>query len=206
MMRTHLLIGLTGGIGSGKSTVADLFAQRGVRIVDTDLISHQLTASGGAAIQSIREQFGDDFIQADGALNRTKMRQYIFGSAKEKQKLEALLHPLILNSAKQAVAMPTMAPYSLLVVPLLFEVKNYQSWLAKTLLVDCPESMQIQRTMLRSGLTEAAVRAIMAQQMDRVDRLQLADNVIVNDGELAALTEQVERQHQAYLALISGND
>jgi len=205
-MPTHFLIGLTGGIGSGKSTVADLFAQRGARIIDTDLISHQLTMQGGAAIDPIREQFGDDFIQSGGALDRAKMRQHIFSSVVEKQKLEALLHPLILDLAKQAVAAPTTAPYTLLVVPLLFEGRNYQSWLAKTLLVDCPESLQVERTMRRNGLTEAAVRAIMAQQMSRAGRLQLADNVILNDVDLAGLTEQVERQHQGYLALVAGND
>jgi len=201
-----LLIGLTGGIGSGKSTVADLFAEQGARIIDTDVLSHQLTAPSGAAMTLIGQEFGEQFIQADGALDRAKMRLHIFAEACEKKKLEAILHPLILALTKQAIAVPSGAPYTLLVVPLLFEGKNYQAWLARSLVVDCQESSQIQRTMRRSGLPEAAVRSIVAQQISRAERLRLADDVITNDADLSALAHQVARLHQSYLALSVGND
>lgn len=203
---TPFLIGLTGGIGSGKSTVADLFAQHGARIIDTDILSHQLTATSGAAMPLIREQFGEQFIQLDGALDRAQMRQHIFAEVSAKQKLEAILHPLILALAKQAAFTPSAAPYTLLVVPLLFEGKNYQSWIARSLVVDCPEAFQIQRTMQRNGLTAVTVQAIMSQQISRAERLRLADDVIRNDADLPALKVQVEHLHQSYLALSVIND
>lgn len=198
---SHPLIGLTGGIGSGKSTVANLFAQLGARIIDTDLLSHQLTAPSGSAMQAIREQFGDGFIQTNGALDRPKMRQHVFSSTTEKQKLESLLHPLILGLTKQIAFTANDAPYTLVVVPLLFENPDYRPWLTRTLLVDCPESLQLQRTMQRSHLTEKAVLAIMAQQLPRSERIGLADDIIHNTGRLENLRKQIDTFHSAYLAL-----
>ena len=163
----NYLVGLTGGIGSGKSTVADMFAALGVRIIDTDLISHQLTQADGAAIPAIRKTFGTHVINAQGALDRGKMRELVFGHPAEKQRLESILHPLIFSLTKQQAATCTDAPYTLIVVPLLFESERYADWLQRVIAVDCPEEAQIARTMQRSKLDESAVRAIMAQQLGR---------------------------------------
>lgn len=187
--------GLTGGIGSGKSTVEKIFAQLGARIVDTDLISRQLTVAHGAAIPDITKTFGSDYLDASGAMNRTKMRELIFADAKAKKRLESILHPLILTQAKALASSPTQAPYTLVVVPLLFESRNYKDWLSSVIVVDCTEQQQIERTMHRSGLTRPAVQAIMAEQISRTERLRLADWVVFNDGELSALTKQIEKLH-----------
>lgn len=193
-------VGLTGGIGSGKSTVASLFAELGVPVIDTDVISHQLTQSGGAAIPAIRTEFGEDYIDASGALDRVKMRELVFSDNSAKQRLEKILHPLILAQAKfQAESSP--APYVLLVVPLLFETSGYQGWLDHTVTVDCSEKTQIARATRRNGLNEQTVRAIMARQVSRSRRLQLADDAIRNDATLTELRLQTAQLHQHYLNL-----
>ncbi len=197
----HLCHGLTGGIGSGKSTVAQLFADLGARIVDTDLISHQLTQTNGAAIQLIQQTFGPEFVNAQGALDRARMRGLVFVDSHAKQRLEAILHPLILAQAKALTAPITDAPYTLLVVPLLFENGRYRDWLQRVIVVDCPEQLQVMRAMQRSGLSEPAVRAIMRQQIDRAQRLQLADEIIQNDGSLDSLRVQVRELHSQLISL-----
>ncbi len=202
----HLLIGLTGGIGSGKSTVAALFAQLGARIVDSDELSHKLTQSGGTAIAAIRDAFGPHFIDATGALDRAKMRELIFFHATEKKRLEAILHPLILAQTKQLAEASTSAPYTLVSVPLLFEAEGYRNWLGRTLIVDCPEEVQIERTMQRSGLDKSVVSAIISQQMARHERQKLADDLIHNESDLPALSKQVEVLHNRYLKLASPGD
>lgn len=191
-------VGLTGGIGSGKSTVAQLFAAHGVPIIDTDVISHQLTCSGGGAIEAIKIEFGSNFIDATGAMDRGRMRQLVFSDHHAKQRLENILHPLILAQSKQ-LAESASAPYVLLVIPLLFESGTYQDWLQRTVVVDCSESSQIKRAMTRSNLSEATVKDIMAQQLPRSQRLLQADDVILNDADLASLKPQVDRMHQTYL-------
>lgn len=195
-----LRVGLTGGIGSGKSTVAELFAGLGATVIDTDLISHQLTQPGGSAIPLIRREFGDAFIDASAALDRVRMRQYVFSDPQAKLRLERILHPLILAQAR-SMAEASTAPYVILVIPLLFESGEYQPWLNRTLVVDCPEEAQIRRASQRSGLDEALVRSIMSQQLARGQRVQLADDVIQNDGDLPLLKPQVERMHRLYLDL-----
>lgn len=200
------LVGLTGGIGSGKSTVADMFSALGARIVDTDLISRQLTQAGGAAIPAMREAFGAGVIDAQGALDRAAMRKLVFSHPEEKQRLEAILHPLILAQAKQQAASPTDAPYTLVVVPLLFENRRYSDWLHRIITVDCPEDVQIGRTMQRSQLDEAAVRAIMAQQLGREARLALSDEKIINNGSLDDLKKQVVGMHHRLSALATESD
>jgi dephospho-CoA kinase len=200
------LVGLTGGIGSGKSTVAGLFAARGVRVIDTDLISHRLTQMGGAAIPAIRDAFGAGLVDAQGALDRRNMRELVFGNPAEKKRLEAILHPLILAQVRQQAALATDAPYTLIVVPLLFEGGRYAGWLQRVVTVDCPEALQIARTMQRGGLDEPAVRAIMAQQLSRSERLRLADEVIRNDGSLEDLEQQVLDMHQRLSALAAESD
>ena len=193
-------VGLTGGIGSGKSTVASIFAEFGVPVIDTDAISRQLTQSGGTAIPAIQATFGEDYIDATGALDRAKMRQHVFSDASAKQRLEKILHPLILSMTRsQAESSP--APYVLVVAPLLFETSAYQGWLNLTLTVDCAEETQISRAISRSDLNEQAVRAIMAQQFTRAQRLALADDAIGNDGTFTELHQQVSQLHQRYMNL-----
>lgn len=202
----NYLVGLTGGIGSGKSTVADMFAALGVRIVDTDLISHQLTQTGGAAIPAIRDTFGAHLINAQGALDRSKMRELAFGNPDEKNRLEAILHPLIFAQSQQQAFSPTDAPYTMIVVPLLFESGRYANWLQRVITVDCPEESQIARTTQRSKLDEPAVRAIMAQQLSREARLTLADEIIVNNGSLDNLKTQVIGIHRRLSAFATETD
>lgn len=191
----NYLVGLTGGIGSGKSTVADMFAAQGVRVIDTDIISHQLTQTNGEAIPTIREAFGAHFIDAKGALDRNKMREFVFGNPAEKKRLESILHPLILARTKQQAALITDTPYTLIVVPLLFESGRYAGWLDYVVAVDCPEETQIARTVQRSKLDRAGVIAIMAQQLGRSERLQQAHEIIHNDGDLDGLRSQIARLH-----------
>jgi dephospho-CoA kinase len=202
----NYLVGLTGGIGSGKSTVADLFAALGARIIDTDLISRQLTQVGGAAIPALREAFGTGVIDAQGALDRAAMRKLVFAHPKEKMRLEAILHPLILAQAKQQAANPTDAPYTMVVVPLLFENRRYSDWMNRVITVDCPEETQIKRTMQRSQLDEAAVRAIMAQQLSREARLTFSDEKILNNDSLEDLEKQVVGMHHRLSALATESD
>jgi dephospho-CoA kinase len=193
------VVGLTGGIGSGKSTVADLFAERGVPVVDTDAISHALTDPGGAAMPAIVAAFGPAVRAEDGSLDRATMRKLVFDNPDERRKLEAILHPLIMAESRRALESAS-GPYALLVVPLLFENPPYLELVERTLVVDCDEKVQIARVMERSRLSEETVRAIMAAQLPRAERLARADDVIDNSDELDALTLQVETKHRYYLA------
>ncbi len=193
------LIGLTGGIGSGKSVVAQAFARRGVAVVDSDLIAHALTAPGGEAIRAIREAFGDAMIAADGALDRSQMRQLAFTDAGAKQKLESILHPLIgLASARQTAA--AASPYVIQVVPLLVETGMGHERFNRILVVDCEESTQVERVRARNGLSEDEVRRIMATQASRENRLSRADDLLFNEDNLESIDAKVESLHQRYLA------
>lgn len=202
---TRFSVGLTGGIGSGKTTVAELFAALGAAVIDTDQIAHQLTARDGIAIAPIRQTFGADFITADGAMNRARMREAVFADPASKKKLEAILHPLI-RSETERLAEAAKGPYPLFVVPLLVESGIWKQRVSRVLVVDCDEEVQIQRVMQRNAMSEAQVRAIMATQAPRAARLAAADDVIVNDGDPAALTVQVERLHAAYVALAQAGE
>lgn len=197
-------IGLTGGIGSGKSTVADMFAARGASLVDTDLIAHQLTMPNGVAIPAIREQFGPSFLTAEGAMDRARMREYVFANPAAKARLEAILHPLIRIETERAAAQ-TQGTYLIFVVPLLVESGTWKERVSRILVVDCTEETQIRRVMARSGLSETQVRAIMAAQASRTARLEAADDVIDNNGEALALVPQVDRLHALYISLASAN-
>ena len=196
-------IGLTGGIGSGKSAVAALFAKQGIAVIDTDEIAHELTRPGGAAIEQIRAAFGAGAIGADGALDRAKMRELVFGNFAEKKKLEAILHPLIREESVRRGERAS-SPYSILVIPLLAEGGIDRSRYERVLVVDCTEVQQIERAMRRSGLSEKEVRDILAAQATREQRLSLADDVIDNRGPREALERQVSRLNQKYLTL-AGN-
>jgi dephospho-CoA kinase len=202
MSETPYVVGLTGGIGSGKSAAADLLAARGALVVDTDQIAHQLTAPGGAAMEAIREAFGNGVVAADGALNRPAMRALAFEDPAARKRLEAILHPMIrAESERQCRAATT--PYVVLVVPLLIESGTYRERVRRLCVVDCPEDVQVLRVMQRSGLEERQVRAIMAAQASRAERLAAADDVIDNSAGYAELAVQVERLHGAYLRLAS---
>ncbi len=194
-------IGLTGGIGSGKSLVADLLAARGAAIIDTDVIAHQLTAAGGAAMAAIREAFGDAVVAADGALNRAAMRERVFADPDARRRLESILHPMIGREAGQAAERAENAPYRVFVVPLLAESGRWKDRVDRILVVDCPEALQVERVMRRNQLSAGQVEAIMAAQASRAQRLALADDVIVNDGGLAEVEAAADRLHAAYLAL-----
>lgn len=193
-------IGLTGGIGSGKSAVAALFAKRGIAVIDTDEIAHELTRPGGAAIEPIRAAFGAGAIGADGALDRARMRKRVFGNLAEKKKLEAILHPFIREESLRRGERADSA-YAILVVPLLAEGGIDRSRYQRVLVVDCAEAQQIERVMRRSGLPEKEVRDILASQVTRKQRLALADDVIDNRGPPEALEAQVTRLNEKYLTL-----
>lgn len=193
-----ICIGLTGGIGSGKSTVAMLFAEHGAGIIDTDAIAHRLTQANGKAIPAIRAAFGDEYIADDGALDREKMRGLIFSDAAAKQRLELILHPLILEQAKLQLQQLQVKPYIVLVVPLLPESPAFRQLVQRVLVVDCDENTRVARVIGRSRMDEPEVRAIIARQTPRAERLQLADDVICNDGSLEGLAEQVTALHERY--------
>jgi dephospho-CoA kinase len=204
-MAAQLVVGLTGGIGSGKSTAAELFAGHGAGIIDTDQIAHLLTRSGGKAIDAIRAAFGADFIGADGALDRVKMRRLIFADARAKQRLESILHPLIFGQAKAQLAQLQDKPYIIVVVPLLAESPAFRRLVRRTLVVDCDEATQVARVTGRGGMDETEARAVIAQQTPRAGRLQLADDVIHNEAGLDSLAEQVAVLHQSYSAMQNSN-
>ena len=195
----RFVVGLTGGIGSGKSAAAQIFAELGAEVIDTDAIARELTAPGGAAIGPIRTAFGASMITAEGALDRVAMRRLVFSDAAARGRLEGILHPMIRGEA-DACCMLSSAPYIILVVPLLVETGFYKGRLGRVLVIDCAEQTQVARTTARSGLPTGQVLAIMATQASRQQRLNAADDVIDNDGDLAELRRQVERLHASYLA------
>ncbi len=197
---TRFAVGLTGGIGSGKSMVADLFAARGVAVIDTDQIAHSLTAPAGAAMPAIRAAFGPGFVTPEGALDRRAMRDKVFANPAARHQLEAILHPMITSHA-EAAANLAAGPYLLFVVPLLVQSGRWKERVDRVLVVDCSEEEQAARVMRRNGLPRAQVEAIMAAQSPRAARLAAADDVIVNDRTPAALDAEVERLHASYMAL-----
>ena len=197
-------IGLTGGIGSGKSVVADLFAVHQVPVIDTDAISHTLTAASGTAIPSIRAAFGEHMVMPDGALDRAAMRAHVFVKPEARKQLEAILHPLIRAEVERRISEENSCsnqPYFILVVPLLIESSTYRQRVQRIAVVDCSEATQVRRVMARNGLSQNEVERILQAQATRAERLAVADDVIENDGQLAALAPQVARLHDKYLAL-----
>lgn len=201
------LVGLTGGIGSGKSTVADVFASLGVPVIDTDVISRELTAPGGAALEAIRVAFGESVMQADGAgaLDRAALRRRVFVDEAARHQLEAILHPLIRQRVEQILSHLAAARYAVLVIPLLVETGAYRDVLQRVLVVDCPEATQIARVMARSGLARDEVLAILAAQATRAERLAVADDVILNTASPEDLRAAVASLHQRYLTLAAAS-
>jgi dephospho-CoA kinase len=199
-MDAKLVVGVTGGIGSGKTTAVKLFEALGASVVDTDAIAHALTQPGGAAIPAIRARFGAAYVQADGGLDRAAMRALAFSDAHARRDLEAILHPMIRAQSKAQVEAAS-GPYVLLVVPLLVESGSYRTTVDRVLVIDCDEAQQVERVQRRSGLSAAQVRAIMASQATRAQRLQAADDVLRNDAGEGELAEQVRALHARYLSL-----
>jgi dephospho-CoA kinase len=202
-MRRVPRIGLTGGIGSGKSTVADLLVARGAALVDTDRIAHELTAPGGDAIAPIRAAFGDEVIAPDGRMDRAAMRARAFADPQARRRLEAILHPMIRARTQAGIeaAAQAGAPYVLVAVPLLVESGDWRGRFDRVLVVDVPPEVQVERTMARSALAREQVEAILAAQASRAQRLAAADDVVDNAGPPEALAAQVDRLHAAYSGL-----
>jgi dephospho-CoA kinase len=195
------VVGLTGGIGSGKSAAADEFARLGATLVDTDAIAHQLTEAGGSALPEIERTFGRDFIH-EGQMDRQRMRKRVFADAAAKKALEAVLHPLIREESNRRIA-AAAGPYVIHVVPLLIESPDYRRRVDRVLVVDAPQETQVARVLTRSSLSEEEVRAIIRSQAPREARLAAADDVIDNSGTLDALRKQVAALHQKYLQFTS---
>jgi len=195
---TPFCVGLTGGIASGKSSAAKLFEELGAAVVDTDAIAHELTRPGAGAMAEIRRVFGAAFVAPDGSLERAKMRRLVFNDPDAKAKLEGILHPLIREQARARIV-AAQQPYVIVVVPLLIETGAYRDLIQRVLVVDCGEEQQVARAMQRSQLKESEVRAILAAQLPRAERLKRADDVIDNDGGIEALRQQIQALHARYL-------
>ena len=194
-------VGLTGGIGSGKSTVADLFAAHGVPLVDTDLIAHRITAPHGIAMPQIAAEFGASFVAADGSLDRARMRTLVFSDDGARKRLEGITHPLI-RAETEREQREAQGPYVIMVVPLLVESGSWKTRVNRVLTVDCSVETQISRVMSRNGFSREQVLAIIARQATREARLAAADDIIDNDNApVNALKAQVEAQHRVYLSL-----
>jgi dephospho-CoA kinase len=196
----RLVVGLTGGIGSGKSAAAEEFGRLGATVVDTDAIAHELTQAGGAAMPQLRSLFGDGYVDARGAMDRAKMRALAFQDPAARKRLEQLLHPMIRTESERRIAAAS-GSYVILVVPLLVEGGNYRQRVARIVVVDCPEDVQIERVRRRSSLTDEDIRRIIRSQASRDNRLAAADDVIDNSASVDALHKQVRELHARYLEM-----
>jgi len=194
------VVGLTGGIGSGKSAAAEEFARLGATVIDTDAIAHELTRAGGAAVDEVRRLFGDAYIDASGAMDRGRVRQLVFADPTSKKKLEALLHPMIRAESQRRID-SAKGPYAVHVVPLLVESPDYRNRVDRVLVIDCPVELQLARVRMRSRLSEQEARRIIAAQAPRGERLAAADDVIDNGGSIDALRRQVRALHEQYVAM-----
>ena len=201
---TPLRVGLTGGIASGKSTVADMFAELGVPVIDTDVIAREVVEPGQPALEEIRENFGAGVIAHDGNLDRQEMRRLVFADDDARKRLEAILHPKIRDSAMQQAALAGGA-YQLIVVPLLVESPMRHA-MDRILVVDCDVEVQVTRLLERDAETEDQARRIIGAQASREQRLAIADDVVRNDGSLAETRHQVEQLHSQYLQLSANSD
>ena len=200
MAEKKFIIGLTGGIGCGKSSAARIFADQGAAVIDTDEIAHRLTEKGSPALAAIIGQFGSSYLLPDGSLDRAALRQRVFSEADARKKLEALLHPLIKQQAISEMA-AAQGPYLILIVPLFFETGEFRNLVNRVLVVDCEENQQITRTMARSKLSADEVRAIMATQISRAERIKQADDILPNQGNPENLVQLALDLHRRYLEL-----
>ena len=200
-MSSAFSVGLTGGVGSGKSTIGAMLSDRGAGLVDADLIAHKLTSAGGAAIEPLREGFGSEVIAADGSLDRLRMRSRVFSDAALRTQLESLLHPMIRGAMRERAAklVAAGAPYVVLIVPLLVETSIRGGYADRVLLIDCSVATQLARVGARPGIDEITARKIIAAQATRAERLAIADDVLLNEAPLNQIDLKVERLHQTYL-------
>ncbi|ALS99639.1 dephospho-CoA kinase [Lacimicrobium alkaliphilum] len=200
---SHLLVGLTGGIGSGKTQVSDLFAALGVSVIDADILARELVAPGMPALKAIRQKFGDAVLDNNGELNRRQLRERVFSDPEQKAWLDNLLHPLIRHELiKQAREAPS--EYAILAVPLLVE-NQLNKLTDRTLVIDVEPQRQLERVVSRDRVSEQQVRNIISHQASREDRLAVADDVIDNNGEISQLAPQVQKLHEKYLKLAKIN-
>tara|TARA_B100000686_G_C16790040_1_gene978003 strand:- start:1987 stop:2589 length:603 start_codon:yes stop_codon:yes gene_type:complete len=197
-----LIIGLTGGIGSGKTTATNIFTAEGITIIDADKISHELTKTQGIAIPNIKKAFGQEFISKDGSLYREKMRNLIFSNAYSRKKLEEILHPLIQIEIKRCIETAS-SPYTIVSIPLLLETASYNEEINRVLVIDCDEKYQISRTIFRDGLNEKEIRSIIATQESRQVRINRADDIIINNADIPTLENKIKIQHNKYLSLLN---
>lgn len=193
------VVGLTGGIGCGKSEAARMFAKLGVPIVDVDVIARHLTTAGQPVLQEIISAFGTEFLGADGNLNRAVMREKVFTDIAARKDLEGIMHPAIYDQALLELAQNKSAPYQILAISLLFENNRYKNDVTRSLVIDCDEALQVSRTMQRSGLTEQVVRGIMAAQVSRDIRRKMADDLIENNGSIEELSKKIAEMHEKYI-------
>lgn len=200
----RLIIGLTGGIGSGKTSVAKLFGEHGITLIDTDQIARDVIHPGSSALQQVVKKFGAEILMPNGQLNRAKLRTIIFENPDHRMWLENLLHPLIREDIKKQIEQAT-SPYCIIIIPLLFETKP-NPLIDRVLVVDTSEQNQIERTKIRDKISPAEVRAIIQSQVDRETRIKKADDIIYNEGPLEELIPQVEKLHRFYLGLCSLTD
>lgn len=194
------LIGLTGGIGSGKSTAAQHFRELGVDVIDVDAVSRSVTATGGAAIEAVREAFGNEAVDASGAMNRAYIRELVFDNPSERKRLESILHPIIQKESLRQVEAAASA-YCIVDIPLLFESRFWSERVNRILVIDVPQEVQIERVKLRNGLTEERILSIIRAQTPRGDRIALADDIVINTLGKENLQRAVELLHQKYLSV-----
>lgn len=192
------IVGLTGGIGCGKSEVSRLFSELGVPIVDVDIISHQLTAKGQKTLQAIVNQFGTDVLNNDGGLNREYLREIVFNNQEALHALEAIMHPAIYEKTLIELKKNVGSPYQILAIPLLFESTKYQKLINRSLVIDCDTATQIDRASKRDGASKSQIEKIIAAQMSRETRNQLADDIISNNGSLDELKQKVIQLNDKY--------
>lgn len=198
-----LIIGLTGLIGSGKSTVAEIFAKLGIKIIDTDQIAHQLTKTNQAGLIALVNHFGSSIITQKGELDRHQLRELVFNDETKRQELENILHPLIFNQVMMDLGNPEISEYSyvIIAVPLLFRSQKYLQLTQRNIFVDSDYELLLERLLKRSALKQEQVDAILAQQVDREQQIKLADDVIQNNGDLDELEQQVINLHHRYLKM-----
>jgi len=199
-----LKVGLTGGIGCGKSTVARIFADLNIPVLDADEIAHRLVEKGQPALARIQQEFGPDILRPDGSLDRKKLREYIFSDLKQKQKLESILHPLIYQTLQSELEQ-LVSPYCIICIPLLFET-HMTHFVDRILVIDCPVETQIERVKIRDNLTGERIRSIIDNQVSRTFRTTKTDDLIDNSGSDYRLAEQVKKLHNLYLSLSACRD
>jgi dephospho-CoA kinase len=193
------IVGMTGGIGSGKSEAARLFAELGVPIVDVDVISHELTASEQPTLEEITNTFGQAILNDDGSLNRAALRQKVFANSEARKQLEAIIHPAIFDKAMEALNKNATAPYQVLAIPLLFESDRYLKIINRSLVIDSTPEMQIARASKRDGLLKADIQKIIDVQMSRTKRNSLADDIILNESSIEELRGKIKQAHEKYI-------